>query len=640
MIDMTTRAPYGTWESPVTAGLIARGTVRLQEACIDGEDIYWVEGRPSEGGRSAVMRYSEGARSDTLPPGYNARTRVHEYGGGSILAVEGTLFFSNFEDQRVYRLASGDGPTPLTSEGERRYADFQWDPVGKRLLCVMEDHSTKGEVRNCIASIDLEDGELTILASGHDFYSSPRISPCGRYLAFMTWDHPHMPWDSSELWIAELGEGGLGEAVRVAGGSGISVAHPVWSPGGILHYVSDETGWWNIWRAGPEGPENLLDMDAEFGLPHWVFGMSTFGFLSEDRILCSYTRDGTWKLADLDTELGELEERTFPMTDLHSVWVKGDIAVMIGGSPSMPTSLVRLDFETGVMDVLRRSTDLSLEPGYISRPESLAYPNREGTESYAFFYPPSNPSYEPPEGELPPLVVFSHGGPTASASTSLSLMTQYWTSRGFAVLDVNYGGSTGRGRAYRDRLLGNWGVVDVNDCVDGALFLAEEGRVDRSRLAIRGGSAGGYTTLCALTFTDVFAAGASYFGVSDPEMLAKETHKFESRYLDGMIGPYPDQRDIYQERSPLHHVDGITSPVIFFQGLDDRVVPPDQAEVMVDALRERRVPVAYLAFEGEQHGFRKEENIIRSLEAELYFYSRVLGLEPTDMIEPVNIENI
>jgi len=622
----------------VRAEQVAGDTVNLQDVCIDGNDIYWVEGRPGEGGRNTVVRFSEETIREILPRDYNARTRVHEYGGGSILVVDGTLYFSNFDDQRIYRMM-GDCITPLTPASMRRYADLIWDAPRGRLICVMEDHSGEGEAVNSLAAIDPESGEISVLASGHDFYSSPRISPDGNGLAFMTWDHPNMPWDSSELWMAEL-DRTLGEPKKVAGGTDVSVIHPVWSPEGKLHFVSDPSGWWNLFKEGEDGPENLLDMDAEFGLPHWVFGLSTFGFLREDRILAAYTREGTWKIAEIDTEFGDMEERTTPMTEIQSMWIGGDLAIVKGGSPSMPHSLMRLDLKSGVMDVIRRSTDIYIEPDMLSVPEPIVFSNREGGHSHAFFYPPRNQEFRGMEGELPPLVVKSHGGPTASTGSTLNPWVQYWTSRGFAVLDVNYGGSTGHGRAYRNRLRGMWGVVDMNDCVDGALFLAGEDRVDCSRMVIRGGSAGGYTTLCALAFTDTFAAGASYFGVSDPEMLAGETHKFESRYADSMIGPYPDEKELYWERSPLRHASGISSPVIFFQGLDDKIVLPDQAEMMVEALRKRGVPVAYLPFEGEQHGFRKKENIIRSLEAELYFYAKMLDFEPADMIEPVVIENL
>lgn len=639
--SMVEIAHYGSWRSPITPQQIAMGTVRFEETCIDGRDIYWIEGRPWEGGRNVIVKATDGSTEDILPAPFNSRSRVHEYGGGSFISVDGIIYFVNFSDQRVYRMKKGTDPKPLTPEAPIRYADFVYDGRRDRLLCVIEDHE-KGdrEALNSIASIDVMTGEVHQLASGHDFYSSPRINPSGDKLAWISWDHPNMPWDSTELWIADiLSDGNLETPRKIAGGPGISVIMPQWSPGGQLHYVSDDTGWWNIWKQGDEGIEQILDLDSEFGVPPWVFGASTYGFISEDLILCAYTKEGTWKLAEIETGFGDLEERTFPFTDIRSLKVVGDQAVMIAGSPSVPTSIIRLDLSTGVMDLLKRSSEYLIDPGYLSRPEAVNYPS-DGRNAHALFYPPLNQDFEAPDQELPPLIVISHGGPTGAAKTGLNLWIQYWTTRGFAVLDVNYGGSTGYGREYRELLKGNWGIVDVEDCVNGARVMASEGKADRSRMAIRGGSAGGYTTLAALAFTRDFKAGASYFGVSDPSLLLMETHKFESRYMDGLIGPYPESEEIYLSRSPLHHADRIVVPVIFFQGLDDKIVLPDQAEKMVNALRENGIPVAYLPFEGEQHGFRLAENIIRSLEAELYFYSRVFGFEPADELEPVEIHNM
>jgi dipeptidyl aminopeptidase/acylaminoacyl peptidase len=638
---MVEKAQYGSWRSPITPQHIAMGTVRFEGTCIDGREIYWTEGRPLEGGRNVIVKATDGSTEDFLPAPFNSRSRVHEYGGGSFISVDGIIYFANFSDQRVYRVKRGTDPEPLTPEAPIRYADFVHDGGRDRLLCVIEDHHRGDrEALNSIASIDVVTGKVRQLASGHDFYSSPRINPSGDKLAWITWDHPNMPWDSTELWLADiLSDGNLGTPLKIAGGPGISVIMPQWSPGGQLHYISDGTGWWNIWKHGGDKNEQIIDLDAEFGLPHWIFGMSTYGFISDDRILCAYTKEGTWKLAEIETDFGDLEERTFPFTDIHSLKVLGDQAVMIAGSPSVPASIIRLDLSTDVMDVLKRSSECLIDPGYLSRPEAIHYLS-DGRNAHAMFYPPLNQDFEAPDRELPPLIVISHGGPTGAAGTDLNPKIQYWTSRGFAVLDVNYGGSTGYGREYRELLKGNWGIVDVEDCSNGARVMAIEGRVDRSRMAIRGGSAGGYTTLAALAFKRVFKAGASYFGVSDPSLLAKETHKFESRYLDGLIGPYPEKEDLYLSRSPLHHADRIVAPVIFFQGLDDKIVLPDQAEKMVDALRENGIPVAYLPFEGEQHGFRRAENIIRSLEAELYFYSRVFGFDPADELQPVDIQNM
>lgn len=639
---MVSTAPYGSWKSPITPALIAKAMISFEGIWIDGRDIYWAEGRPQEGGRNTLVLANEGRGRDVLPEPYNARTRVHEYGGGSFIAVDGAIYFSNFADQRVYSLRPEEKPRPLTPQGPIRFADFAWDGKRGRLICILEDHGSGGkEPVNSLASIDTVKGEVKVLSSGHDFYSSPRINPDGSKVAWISWDHPNMPWDSTRLWVADILKNGcLGEPLEIAGGPEHSVLQPQWSPGGVLHFVSEATGWWNIWRNIEEENEQVIDMDAEFAPPHWTFGTTTYGFISEKRILCAFSQNGSWKMGELDTDFGELEERTFPFSDIRSLRVGGGQAVLVAGSPSVPLSLIRLDIGTGVMDVMRRSSDTHIDSGYLSMPDPLTFPSAGGREAHAFLYAPCNQDYEALEDELPPLLVVSHGGPTSSARTALNLLVQYWTSRGFAVLDVNYGGSTGYGREYRERLRGNWGVVDVEDCSHGARFVAQEGRADGSRMAIRGGSAGGYTTLSALAFSDTFRAGASYFGVTDPEMLAKETHKFESRYLDGLIAPYPEQGEIYQRRSPLHHADGISVPVIFFQGLDDPVVPPDQAESMVNALRRNRIPVSYIAFEGEQHGFRRAENIIRSMKAELYFYSRVFGFVPGDELEPVEIENL
>jgi dipeptidyl aminopeptidase/acylaminoacyl peptidase len=507
---------------------------------------------------------------------------------------------------------------------------------------VREDHTGEGEAVNTLVSVDLRSGGPgTVLVSGNDFYAAPRVSPDGSRLAWLTWNHPNMPWDGTQLWVAEMdGAGSLVRAEQVAGGVDESVFQPEWSPDGVLHFVSDRTGWWNLyrWRGGRMEP--LCAMEAEFGLPQWVFGMSTYGFASSGQILCAYAQAGRTHLARLDTETGELEEMESPYTEVYGLRVAGGRAVFRAGSPTEPISVVLLDLQSGQLEVLRRSSDITVDAGYVAVPESIEFPTEGGLTAHAFFYPPTNRDHVAPPDERPPLLVRSHGGPTGAASSSLSWDIQYWTSRGFAVVDVNYGGSTGYGRAYRQRLNGQWGVVDVDDCANAARYLVERGLVDGNRLAIRGGSAGGYTTLCALAFRDVFKAGASYFGVSDLGALARDTHKFESRYLDRLVGPYPERRDLYRERSPIHFAQDISCPMIFFQGLEDKVVPPNQAEMMVEAVRAKGLPVAYLPFEGEQHGFRRAENIKRAFDAELYFYSRVFGFQLADQVQPVVIENL
>jgi dipeptidyl aminopeptidase/acylaminoacyl peptidase len=637
-------APYGSWKSPITSDLIVSETIGLGPVNLDGEDIYWIEMRPKEGGRNVLVRRTkDGKTSDITPSPFNVRTRVHEYGGGSFIVVNGTIYFSNFADQRLYRQTLDSEPQPLTSDAEFRYADSVIDQERDRIICVREDH-TGGthEPENTLVSINLKNGEdVQILAKGADFYSSPRLSPDKSHLAWLTWNHPNLPWDGTELWVAEFKtDGSLAEPQRVAGGVDESIFQPEWSPDGILYFVSDRTGWWNFYRWRGGIIESLCEMEAEFGLPQWVFGMSTYGFESAERLICTYTQNGLWYLASLDTATKQLQPIETPYTEISSLKTAAGRVVFSGASPTESTSIVEIDLSTGQTQVLRRSSEMKIDAGYISIPQSIEFPTENGLTAYAFFYPPQNRDYTAPDGEKPPVLVKSHGGPTSATSTQMNLRIQYWTSRGFAFLDVNYGGSTGYGRKYHQRLDGQWGIVDVDDCVNGARYLAERGLVDGNRMAIAGGSAGGYTTLCALTFRDVFKAGASYYGVSDLEALAKDTHKFEARYLDRLIGPYPERQDIYKERSPIHFTDKLSCPVIFFQGLEDKVVPPNQAEMMVEALKAKGLPVAYVPFEGEQHGFRRAENIKRAIDGEFYFYSQVFGFELAEPLETVAIDNL
>jgi dipeptidyl aminopeptidase/acylaminoacyl peptidase len=637
-------APCGSWKSPITPDLIASGTITLGQIALDGDDVYWVETRPGEGGRNVVVRWRPGSGlGDVTPMPFSARTRVHEYGGGSFLVSQGAVYFVDFADQRLYRRQGEEAPRAVTSSEKRRYADAIHDVRRNRLVSVREDHAAGGhEPVNSIATIRLDGtGAEQVLVSGDDFYSSPRLSPDGSRLAWLAWNHPNMPWDGTELRVAEVRtDGSLGEREKVAGGVEESVLQPEWSPDGILHFISDRSGWWNLYRWRRGRTESLCPMAAEFGRPPWVFAISTYGFDSPDRIVCTFIQEGRWRLALLDTRAGRVEEIETPYTDIREVRVAAGHALLCAGSPTTATSIVRLDLEGRGLEVLRRPSDIPIDSAFFSIPEPIDFPTEGAETAHAFFYAPKNPDYTAPAGELPPLLVRSHGGPTSATSTSLLWDIQYWTSRGFAVLDVNYGGSSDYGREYRQRLNGAWGVVDVDDCVNGARYLVAKGRVDGKRLAIRGGSAGGYTTLCALTFRRAFRAGASYYGIGDLEALVRDTHKFEARYLDRLVGPYPERRDLYRERSPIHFTDRLSCPVIFFQGLDDPVVPPNQAEMMVAALRAKGLPVAYLAFPGEQHGFRRAETIKRCLEAELYFYSRVFGFELADPVEPVAIENL
>jgi dipeptidyl aminopeptidase/acylaminoacyl peptidase len=639
-------APYGSWKSPITSDLIVSETIGLGGITIDGDDIYWIEMRPAEAGRNVIVRRTpDGKIQDVTPAPFNVRTRVHEYGGGAYTVAEGKVYFTNFADQRLYIQTLNSQPQPLTPEssGQLRYADIIVDSTRNRLICIREDHKGTEEAVNTLVSINLEsESEGQILASGCDFYASPNLSLDGTKLTWITWNHPNLPWDGTQLWMANINaDGSLAEPQLIAGGVDESIFQPQWSPDGILYFVSDKSGWWNFYRCNSNREiESLYPMSAEFGLPQWVFGMSTYGFASQDKIICTYTQQGAWYLASLDLTSKELQNIEVPYTDISGIKVSGNSVAFGGASPSQLSALVSLDLETQNLSILKKSSQIELDTGYISVPEAIAFPTENNLTAYAFYYPPTNKDYTAPDSEKPPLLVKSHGGPTAAASSRLSLTVQYWTSRGFAFLDVNYGGSTGYGREYHQRLDGNWGIVDVDDCTNAAKYLASQGKVDPNRLAIAGGSAGGYTTLCALTFRDTFKAGASYYGVSDLEALARDTHKFEARYLDRLVAPYPERKDVYEERSPIHFTDSLSCPVIFFQGLEDKVVPPNQAEMMVDALKAKGLPVAYVPFEGEQHGFRRAENIKRALDGEFYFYSRVFGFTPAEAIEPVQIDNL
>jgi len=612
---------------------------------IHGDDVYWIEMRPNEGGRNVLVKCAPSRIEDVTLLPFNVRTRVHEYGGGDYALQAGIVCFSNFSDQRLYVQGEGAAARAITPAAEVRYADARIDASGKQLICVREDHTIVGrEAVNTLVSLQLEGNDDCgqVLVSGNDFYSSPRFSPDGLSLAWLTWNHPNMPWDGTELWTGSFGEHQSFTACgRVAGGIGESVFQPEWSPDGRLYFVSDRSGWWNLYRVAEGGTvEPVCEMEAEFGMPQWGFGMSSYAFESANTIVCTYIEKGFSKLALIDTRTKKLEPLDCPYSDIRFLRAAPGQAVMRAGSPTAAAAIVKLDLETRSFSVLRRSNNLQIDAEYFSVPRAVEFPTEDGLTAHTFFYPPKNPDYQAPGGELPPLLVESHGGPTAAAATALSLSIQYWTSRGIAVLDVNYGGSSGFGRAYRERLKGKWGIVDVDDCANGARYLVERGEVDGDRLLITGGSAGGYTTLCALTFRDAFKAGASHYGVSDVESLAKDTHKFESRYLDGLIGPYPEAKEIYFQRSPINFTNQLSCPVIFFQGTEDKVVPPNQAETMVEALRLKGVPVAYLAFAGEQHGFRQAQNIKRALDGELYFYSRVFGFELAEPVEPVEIENL
>ena len=642
---MPTIAPYGSWKSPVTTSLIVSGAVGLGQISLDGDDVYWVEMRPSEGGRMVIVRRGpDGTTTDVTPTPFSARTRVHEYGGGAFLVADGVVYFANFADQRLYRQEAGGEPVAITPDDPLRYADGVFDGDRGRIICVREDHTGDGEPVNAIVAVDASGAApQQVLYSGSDFCAAPRLSPDGGRLAWLAWDHPNMPWDGTRLLVASIGPDGLAEEPQlVAGGYGESVLQPAWSSDGELHFVSDRNGWWNLYRWREGAVEPVLEMEAEFARPHWVFGAPTFDFLGDGRIACTYVDRGLWNLGIIDAGTGSLTRLDTPFSEMGrgELRASGNRIVFSAGAPDRPMTLLSLDLSSGALIALQRAHDLEVDSAYLSSPERVEFETTGGRKAHAFYYPPRNPDFAAPEGEKPPLLVKSHGGPTAAAQIALDLGIQYWTSRGFGVVDVNYGGSTGYGTEYRRRLNGAWGIVDVDDCVNAARYLATRGDADPERLAIDGGSAGGFTTLAALTFHDVFGAGTSLYGVSDLEALAKETHKFESRYLDSLVGPYPERKDLYEERSPINHTLLLSCPLLLLQGLEDEIVPPNQAEMMFEAVKAKGLPTAYVPFEGEQHGFRRSENIERALEAELYFYSRVFGFVPADAIEPVEIENL
>jgi dipeptidyl aminopeptidase/acylaminoacyl peptidase len=633
--------PYGSWPSPITLDLVLAGGRGLVEPWIDGPDVYLLESRPDEGGRVVLLRLAaDGSVTELTPAPTNVRTRVHEYGGGAWTVADGLVVHSEFSDGHLVRIDAGAAPRPLTTEPGLRFADLRIDQPRGRVITVLEDHRVDDlEPTNSIVAVGLDDGTISPLVDGHDFVSHPRLSPDGASMSWLTWDRPNMPWDGSELWVGRLDEdGSVGWSDLIAGGTTESIANPTWAPDGSLVFASDRSGWWNLyrWRPGTPGIEALAPMAAEFAEPQWVFGLRQVGFDAQGRVIAIARARGRDQLLVLEAG-SQPRAIELDATDLRWLSVAGDSAVLVAFGPTRPTAVLRIDLRTGASVRIREASTLSVDAAYLSQPRFVEFPTADGRTAFAFHYPPTNPVVVAPDGERPPLLVISHGGPTSNADQRLNLDIQFFTSRGFAVVDVDYGGSSGYGRAYRDRLLGSWGIVDLDDCTNVATWLASQGQADAARLGIRGGSAGGYTTLCALTFRDAFAAGVSYFGVGDLAALARDTHKFESRYLDLIVAPWPDGVAVYDERSPIHFVDRIRTPVLVLQGADDKVVPQDQADQLVAALARNGVPYGYLLFQGEGHGFRRAENRRRSLEAELSFYAQVFGFQPADALDPVEV---
>lgn len=639
-----TVAPYGSWESPITAERIAGGTMRLAQPMLtDDGSVYWLEGRPWEAGRVVLMRWRDGECEEALPASVNIRSRAHEYGGGAYtVGPGGDIFYVDDSDRCIHRMSPAETPRRLTEAGARAFADLTPDPSHMRLLAVCERYPEDGEPVATLVAIGLDGDEPRMLAEGADFFSSPRPSPDGKHLAWLEWDHPDMPWDATRLMCADLtADGGLDNVRQVAGSGDESIFQPKWSPAGELFFTSDRDGWWNLYRLDTRGEAVPVTRGRrEYGLPHWVFGMSVYGFIDASTLVAASVENGLWQTSCIDIPSGEQRRLDLPFDSIDHLAAATGGAVLIAGSATLPPAVVKVEPRTATSTVLRSSAPDTPGSEWLSPARPIRFATEDGEFAHAFYYAPRNPNFTAPPGEWPPLIVKCHGGPTGATNTALDLRVQYWTSRGFAVLDVNYRGSTGFGRAYRRALYGKWGIADVEDCLHGARHLVEQGLADPERLAISGGSAGGFTVLSALTFHDLFSAGASHYGIGELASAMTDTHKFESRYGERLLGPWPDARDIYIARSPIHHADGLNCPVIFFQGLDDKVVPPDQAERMVAAMRAKHLPVAHVTFPGEGHGFRQGANIRIALDGELAFYAAVFGFTPAGTLPDIGIENL
>jgi dipeptidyl aminopeptidase/acylaminoacyl peptidase len=638
-----TRAPFGSWASPFPIERLIDRVVFLSEPKAQGGVRWWLEGRPDEGGRqSLVRRNRDGSTVRLTPEGFNARSRVHEYGGAATLISGDLVIVSDFTTGRLHRVTAPGELTPITPERAWRFADAIHDAARNRLIAIREEHDPEvvarhGEWVNDLVAIDLDSGDVHSLAGGADFYAAPRLSPDGTTLAWTEWHHPNLPWDGTELRVASINEtGDLGESTVVAGSAHDWVSQPRWSPAGVLHFVAEPDGWMNLFRVVDGRIEAIAPMKAELAPPEWQFGNATYGFLDGGEILAVARSGGRDCLLRIDPD-GSHREIGLPYMEIGALAIDGDRAVLRAASPTEPAAIVEITLD-GRIEVLRRATPFVPDPADVSVARHVEFPTVGNRTAFGNFYAPTSQRFEGPPGELPPLIVTSHGGPTSGAFSGFATGFQLFTSRGYAVLDVDYGGSTGFGKAYRKRLEGEWGIVDVDDCVAGAEWLAEQGLVDGRRMAIRGGSASGFTTLAALAFRKTFRAGTTYFGIGDLRAFVKDTHKFESRYLESLVGPWPDTQQRYLDRSPSLHAEQITVPVLVQQGAEDRVVPPSEAERIVDALFERRVPHAYLLFPGEDHGFRAKDAIIRSFGAELSFYAQVFGFEPADDIEPLEIQ--
>jgi dipeptidyl aminopeptidase/acylaminoacyl peptidase len=637
-----TVAPFGSWPSPLSARSLVEGVAGLSELRTDGRRLFWLESRPEEAGRTTLMCLDSDQADEPVeltPAPHNVRSRVHEYGGAAYSVSTNSVFFVDFAEQNLHEIDSTGSIRQITHSGsDVRFADFVLDGSRDRLIAVLEQHHADREPDNALAAVDLAAGTVTVLAEGHDFYAAPRLSAAGR-LAFIAWDHPNMPWDGTILKTASFnGEGVLTDVAVVAGGVEESVLQPHWQADGSLLFLSDTNGFWNLYRYDDSGIYCVLEDGSDYADPPWVFGQTNYTAVDGDHVLITRHLDGGQELVlvnVLTTMATPFITDADPWQSFGSLCVLDSSLYFIGTYTRQSATIERYPLSGDPGETVRRSGGPSLDAASVSTGEAITFPTRDGFQAHAFFYPPANGNYEGDETERPPLLVISHGGPTSATSRSLSLRIQYYTTRGWSVLDVNYRGSTGFGRAYRQALNGRWGEIDVTDCEDGVRFLSRTGRVDPDRVAIRGGSAGGFTTLAALTSTDTFRAGASHYGIGDLQALASDTHKFESRYLDGLLG----EPDALIERSPVHHLDRFNCPVIFFQGSEDKVVPPNQSQMMAAALRKKGIPVAYLEFQGEGHGFRVADNIVCATESEYAFFCRVFGIAPADELPPISIDN-
>lgn len=636
---MSKESLYGTWKSSISSEDLVKDVFRFSFLDVSKTHLYFGEGRPKEKGRVALLSLDlDGKQKELLPDTFNMRSRVHEYGGKSFTVYKDEVFFINNEDQDIYKLDKKGHVPRITKQPQYRFGDLCVTPDGSYLYCVLEDHS-KILVDNSIARICLKTNEMQIVASGYDFYGCLAISKDSAKLAFICWKHPNMPWDHTELFIANISEKkGLIDITQIA--SGASIIHPQFTEEGVLYYISDVSSFWNLYSFDGNNSHPVAPVDMEIGGPLWVFGMKKYAFLEDHKIACIGTKKAIDGLYFLDLKTKSYERIDLPFTHFSDLHLFKDSLVFQAASPTHFSCLVKYDLKTNEYEILKEFAKNTIDKEEISIPDAVSFPTEGGKTAYGFYYPPKNKHYHGSKDEKPPVIIHCHGGPTGHTSPTISLNRLYFTSRGFGVFELNYSGSSGYGTAYRERLKKNWGVVDTQDCVNAARYLSEKGLADPNRLIVEGGSAGGFTVLGSLTFSDVFKAGACYYGVSDLEALAQDTHKFEAHYLDNIVGFYPEDKNTYIERSPIRHVEKLSCPVIFFQGTEDKVVPPSQSDVMVEALRKKKIPVSYLLFEKEAHGFRIADTIKTCVEAELFFYGKIFGFTPSDHLKEIEIENL